>query len=196
MATVEGEGVLQLAAALLASRVTRVCHPAVGLHEHGRAEVFVLVPPVRGAGGRAARAQNALVQTIQTAALLGALAVLLVLRRRASRLQVWLDAAVLLVELSEVGHQVLHNVHVRQRVNVRVGLVAVNAAEARERVHTINVHGAATANALTARATEGQRGVELVLDLDQSIQHHGTRLVQVNLVCLHLGLLRGVVGVL
>ena len=38
----------------------RVGHPAVGLHEDGRAEVLVLVPPVRRARRRAARAENAL----------------------------------------------------------------------------------------------------------------------------------------
>ena len=36
----------------------------VGLHDDGGAEVLVSVPPVGGAGGAAARAQNALVHAV------------------------------------------------------------------------------------------------------------------------------------
>jgi len=41
-----------------------VGHPAVRGEQHGRAQVLVLVPPVARARGRAARAENALVQTV------------------------------------------------------------------------------------------------------------------------------------
>ena len=46
VASVERHGVLHLFLALGAIRVTRVGHPSVRLHEHGGAEVLVLVPPV------------------------------------------------------------------------------------------------------------------------------------------------------
>lgn len=62
-------------------------------------------------------------------------------------------------------------------------------------VDTVNVHGAGTADALSARASEGQSGVELVLDADQGVEHHGTRLVQVERVALHARLVAGGVGV-
>ena len=64
MAAVEGEGVLELGATLLAKLVTAVGHPSVRLEEDCGAQVLVLIPPVAGARGGAARAQNALVQAV------------------------------------------------------------------------------------------------------------------------------------
>src|SRR6185369_10963960 len=49
--------------------VARVGDEAVGLQQAGRANEFVRVPPERGAGGRAAGAQDALVQSVQLLAL-------------------------------------------------------------------------------------------------------------------------------
>lgn len=46
------------------------------LHQHGRAEVFVWLPPVTGARGAAASAENALVHSVQTLAVLRSLQVL------------------------------------------------------------------------------------------------------------------------
>lgn len=73
-------------------------------------EVLVLVPPVARAGGRAARTEDALVQAVELLAVLRALEVLPV-RWRVVILQPRLDGLVLLVELREVGHEVLHDVH-------------------------------------------------------------------------------------
>lgn len=65
--------------------------------------------------------------------------------------------------------------------------------QAGQGVDTINVHGAATADTLTAGAAEGQGGVLLVLYPDESIEHHRTGLVEVEVVGLHSGLLtRGI----
>jgi len=94
-----------------------------------------------------------------------------------------------------------------------LGRVLLDAAETRERVDTVNVHGTRATDTLTARAAEGKGGVLLVLDLDlcgvleessqccaghthKSIEHHRTTLVEVDLVRLELGLLLGSVGVL
>ncbi len=62
-------------------------------------------------------------------------------------------------------------------------------------VGAVNVHGTAAADALSAAAAEGQGGVELVLDADQGVEDHGARLVEVEGVALHAGLLGGCVGV-
>jgi len=76
VAPVDAEGVLQLAQPLGGVLVTRIDDPAVGLHEHGGAQVLLGVPPVRGARGGAAGAQDALVQTVQFGAVLDGLQVL------------------------------------------------------------------------------------------------------------------------
>lgn len=196
VATVKRERVLEHVAALVRGIVTRVDDPAVSLHKHSRAKVHVLVPPVRRARRRAARAENALVQAINVTALLRALLELVALRRWRRRLKPRLHTLVLLVEKRQVRHKVLDDVHVRKRVDLRVRRLAVNAAKASQSVLAVNVHGATAANALTARAAERERRVFLILDLKQRIKNHRARLVQVNAVLLHVRLLRRLVRVL
>lgn len=65
MATVDAHAVVEGRLALLGLLVTRVGQPAVGLQKHGRAEVLLRVPPVRGATGAAAGAENALVEAVK-----------------------------------------------------------------------------------------------------------------------------------
>lgn len=130
-------------------------------------------------------------------------------------LEVGLDGLVLLVELGQVGNKVLDDVGVRKRVDASLLLlISGNAAcpyplvhaivanrsgyphtQARQRVDTINVHCAATANTLSAASPESEGRVHLVLDPDKRIQHHGSGLVQVEGVGLHLGLGRGLIGI-
>jgi hypothetical protein len=72
---------------------------------------------------------------------------------------------------------------VRQRIDLGVlAFLPVNTAKASKGILPVDVHGAATANALTAGAAEGERRVHLVLDFDERIEDHGAALVQVNLV--------------
>ena len=56
--------------------ITRIGEPAVGLEKNGGTQVLLGVPPVRGAGGAAAGAENALVQTVELAAVFLCLTVL------------------------------------------------------------------------------------------------------------------------
>lgn len=193
VASVERKGVLELLSSLLTKVVTRVGHPSVRLHEHGGAKVLVLIPPVRGAGCGAARAQNALVQTVESTTLLGRLK-MFTLRRGVVGLEERLDGSVLLVELGQVWHEVLDNVHVRQGVDLGV-ILLVDPAEAGEGVDTVNIHSARTADTLTARATEGERRVNFVLDFDERVENHWTGLVEVQCVRLQTRLLRGLVRV-
>lgn len=169
VASVQTELVLQLLLPVRAVRISRVCNPPVRLHERRGPEVLVLVPPVARAARRAARTQDALVQPVELLAVVLALQEL-ALRGRVVVLEVRLDALVLLVEEREVGHEVLDDVHVRERVDlgVRRGR-AVDAAEARERVLPVDVHRARAADALAAGAAEGERRVDLVLDFDERI---------------------------
>lgn len=76
MATVDTHAVVKGGLALGGLLVTRVDQPTVGLEEDGRAKVLLAVPPVGGAGGRAAGAQNTFVETVELLAVLGTLAVL------------------------------------------------------------------------------------------------------------------------
>ena len=58
-----------------------------------------------------------------------------------------------------------------QRIDLSVlALGAIYAAETREGVLTVDVHGAGPADTLATRPAEGQSGVDLVLDLDERVQ--------------------------
>lgn len=89
---------------------SRVRNPPIGLHERRRPEVLVLVPPVAGATGRAARAQDALVQPVELLAVVLRLKEL-ALCGRVVVLEVRLDGLVLLIEQRQIGYEVLHDVH-------------------------------------------------------------------------------------
>lgn len=113
----------------------------------------------------------------------------------------------MLVEERHVRHEVLDNVHVGERVDARfLGCVGGDTAchdllafqipscdtnphtETCQGVDSVNVHGTTSANTLATTPPERQGGVHLVLDPDERIQHHGSGLVQVERVRLHLGL--------
>lgn len=67
--------------------------------------------------------------------------------------------------------------------------------QAGEGVGAVDVHGARTADTLTARAAEGKGRVELILDADEGVEDHGTGLVEIEGVALHARLLGRGVGV-
>lgn len=79
VAAVQAHRVVEGVLALLVALVARVDEPAVRLQQDGRAQVLLRVPPVRRARGRAARAQDALVQPVELLAVGLALAVFLAL---------------------------------------------------------------------------------------------------------------------
>lgn len=189
VATVDGEAVLHHGQPLVGVVVPRVDHPAVGLHEDGRAQVLVRVPPVAGAGGAAAGAQDALVEAVQFSTVLDGLQVLLLSWNDVCiipLLQVGLNRAVLGIKVAHVRYQILDHIHVGQRVHknwlVRYIIDLVNAGQS---VGAINIHRARAADALTARPSEGQGRVHLIFYLYQGIQNHRTALVEVDVIGLH-----------
>lgn len=74
------------------------------------------------------------------------------------------------------------NLTVGQGVDLGGLAINLDLANTGEGVGTTNVHGAGTADTLTAGATEGEGGVDLVLDLDQGIEDHGAAVVHVDLI--------------
>ena len=74
VAAIEPERIVQVVEALAGGLVAAVDEPAIGLEQRRRAEEAVAVPPVARAGGRAAGAQDALVEAVELRALLRRLA--------------------------------------------------------------------------------------------------------------------------
>src|SRR3954471_19254536 len=182
VAAVEPERIVQGVEPLPRRLVARVDQPAIGLQEGGRAEKAIPIPPVARAGGRAAGAQDALVETVEALALLRTLLPLR-LRRRSLRLQPGLDRGVLGEEARQVRHQVLDHRHMRQGIDLDgLGLAVVDAHRTGERVLAHDVHGTGAADALAAGAPEHQRRVDRVLDPDQGVEDHRPAVVAVDVV--------------
>lgn len=67
--------------------------------------------------------------------------------------------------------------------------------QASQGVLAVDVHGTTATDTLTATSSESQGRVDLVLDTDESIQDHGSSLVQVDGVGLHARLFARGIGV-
>lgn len=110
-------------------------------------------------------------------------------------LEVGLDATVLLVEECQVRNEILDDIGVGQWVDHALFRLLGNAAKASQSVGSVDVHGTGTANTLTARSPKGQCRVHFVLDPDEGVEHHRTRLVEIEGVRLHLRFDRRSVGI-
>lgn len=100
-----------------------------------------------------------------------------------------LDRLVLLVEVGQIGHKILHHEHVRQRVDLSGLRGLVDVAQTSQGVFTIDVHGATAADTLTAGSTQGQSRILLVLNLKKNVKHHRSAIVEVDRVSGHVRLL-------
>jgi hypothetical protein len=80
---------------------------------------------------------------------------------------------------------------VSYRINLgRLGdILLINIGETGQGIDTVNVHGARTTNPFAARATKGEGGILFILNLNESIQHHGPAVVKINRIRAEVGLL-------
>lgn len=117
-------------------------------------------------------------------------------------LQVGFDGFVLLVELREVGHEILDDVGVWEGINpgfvLGIGWDTTLTPSSADKnlvtfgkdiltqtsqcIHAVDIHGTTPTNTLSATAAESQGRIHLVLDPDQRIQHHRSRLIQIQSV--------------
>jgi len=135
--------------------VTGVCQPAIGLEEHGGAEIFFAVPPVGRARCAAAEAENAFVQAVELLAFVYGLPVLTVIWRGCLPDEVWLDRFVLLVKEGQIWYEILDDVRVRERVDAALlACVGRNTAQASQCVNTINIHRATPTDTFTTTPPE------------------------------------------
>lgn len=100
-----------------------------------------------------------------------------------------LDRLVLLVEVGQIGHEILHHEHVRQRVDLSGLRGLVDVAQTSQGVFTIDVHGATATDTLTAGSAQSQSRILLVLNLKKNIKHHRSAIVEVDRVSGHVRLL-------
>src|SRR5688572_11669379 len=186
VAAIEPERVFQIVEPIAGRLVARIHDPAIGLQQHGGAEIAVAVPPVARARGRAAEAQDTLPQAVELGTFLRRLRAL-ARRRGGVRLQPRLDRGVLREDGVEVRDQIFDDRHMRQRVDLHIALHVRNVFGAGEGVGAVDVHRARPAHPFPAGAAEGQGRIDLVLDLDQGVQDHRAARIEIDLVAVDGG---------
>jgi hypothetical protein len=132
-----------------------------------------------GAARGAAEAEDAFVVAVELAALLPGLEPFL--------LGIWglgveprFDHLVLRKDMSEIKDQVLDNSHIRQGIDRRWRAQVGNEPRAGEPVRAIHIHGAGAADALAARAAEGERRVDVALNPGEGVQDHWAAIIEIN----------------
>src|SRR5690349_21650103 len=80
-----------------------------------------------------------------------------------------------------IDNEILDHGHMVERINPHRPTDFADRLDACEIVAAVDVHRAGAADAFATRAPEGQGRVDLVLDLDQRIENHGTAGVEINL---------------
>ena len=97
----------------------------------------------------------------------------------------------MLIEIGEVDHEVLEDIHVRQGTDLDSrsggggGMKGKEGSETSETVLSIDVHSTRTADSFTTGSTKGERWI-VALDGHESIQHHfPSLLVRINDVSFH-----------
>mmetsp|Transcript_64043 Transcript_64043/g.208959 ORF Transcript_64043/g.208959 Transcript_64043/m.208959 type:complete len:249 (+) Transcript_64043:71-817(+) len=151
VAAVQLHGVVNPGQALLCELVAGVGDPAIGLQEDGGAQVVLGVPPVGGARGLAAGAEDAFVHAVELEAVLQALVMLRgALGLRVLAFEPGLNGLVLVVEIGEVRHQVLDDIGMGQRLDLDGRGIRLDEEQAREAVLAVDVHGAGAADTFAA----------------------------------------------
>jgi len=184
VAAVQAERIFERVEPLAGHLVAAVDEPAIRLEQDRGPQELVAVPPITRTRRRAARAQDALVQPVDLAAILNRLEALAVGWGRGDGLEPRLDRRILGVEVLEIRDKVLDHIHVRQRRDPHLALDIRDRLGARERVRPVDVHAARPANALATRPAEGQRRIYLGLDLDQRVEDHRPCGVEVELIAI------------
>src|SRR3984893_19222968 len=169
VAAVKPERIFQIVQALACCLVAAVLDPATRLQKCSRAEKTLAVPPIAGAGGRAARAQDAFIEAVK---LLSILVALFPFLRRGGRdgLQPGLDGSVLGVEIAQIRDEVLHHGLMWQWIDLHLAFDLRCRLGACERVRAADVHRAGSAHAFPAGPAEGQGRIDVVLDPDKGGQ--------------------------
>lgn len=161
------------------------------MEKSGRTEIGLRVPPVTRARSATARTKNAFIHPIQLSPIALALRNLLPgCWRWGFPLQPRLDRLILVIKVGHVHHQILNHKHMGQRRDSTGSGPYINLSQASQPITAVDIHSTGPTDPFPARPPEGEGRVDLVLDLNKSVQHHGPTLFEVDLVVFELRLLR------
>ena len=117
MTPIQTHTVVQRRLPLLLLLVPTICQPAIALQQHRRAQVLLRVPPVTRTRSGTTGTKNAFVQAVELLPVGRGLAVLKTVGRGGVTLKVGFDGFVLLIELGEVGDEILDDVGVGEGID-------------------------------------------------------------------------------
>lgn len=163
----------------------------IGMEKSSRAKVRLRVPPITRTGCATAGTQYALIHPIQLGPILLTLQNLLSFTFSLP-LQPRLNTLILIIKIRHIHHQILYHKHMWQRRHRRF-FSRFYLRQTRQPITAVDVHRAGPAYPLTTRSPKSERWIDLVLDLDESVEDHGPTLLEVDLVVLKLRFCR-VVG--
>src|SRR5574340_167540 len=175
--------VVQVLQAFGAGVVAVVRDEAHRLEERRRTEVTVGVPPIRRTEPGAARAQDALVESVELGAVGGGLQAL-ALGRRLVVDDVRSDRMVMVEEARHVDHEIADHGEAWQRAQRHRLLQRVERRDAGESVAPVDVHRIRSARPLAARATKSET-VVLLAQAYERVEQHPVAMARGELVGLH-----------
>jgi len=116
------------------------------LHQHGRAQVTIGVPPVDWTSSLAGGTEHALLQPVEFGPVVHGLLILLLsavleVLFPVFALELGADEAILVLEVSHVDYEVLDGVGPREREHLMRVQGRVHLADAGQRVLAVDVHG-------------------------------------------------------
>ena len=166
MAAEELKGIVELIQPLIRGLISAIRNPPIGLKQGCRAEVFIAIPPVTRAAGSATEAQDTFPESIKFFAFLRTLQTFLGRRGRISGLQPGLNGSVLSRGEAEVRHQIFNDIEMGEGGDGHLALTLLNRCNASQRIGAVNIHGAGSTNPFPARPTEGEGGIDFILNLE------------------------------
>src|ERR1700704_2177442 len=122
MASVQPKWIFKVIQAFAGRLIAAIDYPTIRREQGCGPEVSIAVPPIAGAAGRTAGAQDARGGAVDLFLVFLGLEPLGVRRRRRVSLQPRFDRGVLSIEMREVRDQILDDGHVRQRIDPDVAL--------------------------------------------------------------------------
>ena len=118
------ETVIQHIKTLLRELITRILDPPECLHQNSWTEILIRVPPITRTRRTTTSTKNTFVHTIKfLTILLGLKILLLELLLLSFLLKPRFDRSILIVKIVHIWNKILHDVHVRKRINLHLALL-------------------------------------------------------------------------
>jgi hypothetical protein len=88
-------------------------------------------------------------------------------------------------EVTQIYNEILEHAQIVQRIDGGRLCCFSNGSRTGEPVHSVDVHSTGAADTFATGAAERERRIDLVLDLDQRVENHGSTPIEIDLECVY-----------